>query len=98
MKKSNYSTIIDFGLNNLRLSIFNNDSKNIFSVSKEISEKKDYEEHSKSLDFLIRTAEKKISFHLENVVVLYDNPEFSSIDLSIKKDFDQLINFKDVYY
>ena len=52
MKKNNYSTVIDFGLNNLRLSIFNNDSKNIFSISKEIFEKKNYEEHSKSLDFL----------------------------------------------
>ena len=40
MKKNNYSTVIDFGLNNLRLSIFNDDSKNIFSISKEIFEKK----------------------------------------------------------
>ncbi len=98
MKKNNYSTVIDFGLNNLRLSIFNDDSKNIFSISKEIFEKKNYEEHSKSLDFLIRTAEKKISSHLQNLIVLYDNPEFNSIDLSIKKDFDQPINFKDMYY
>ena len=98
MKKNNYSTIIDFGSNNLRLSVFNDESKNIFSISKEIYEKKNYDEHSKSLDFLIRTAEKKISSHLENIVVLYDNPEFSSIDLSIKKDFDQPTSLKDTYY
>ena len=29
---------------------------------------------------------------------MYDNPEFSSIDLSIKKDFDQPTSLKDTYY
>ena len=29
-EKNNYSTIIDFGSNNLRLSVFNDESKNIF--------------------------------------------------------------------
>ena len=37
MNKNNYSTVIDFGSNNLRLSVFNKDSKNIFSISKEIT-------------------------------------------------------------
>ena len=70
MNKNNYSTVIDFGSNNLRLSVFNKDSKNIFSISKEISVKNDFEEQSKLLNFLIRSAEKKISSHLENLVVL----------------------------
>ena len=98
MNKNNYSTVIDFGSNNLRLSVFNKDSKNIFSISKEILVKNDFEEHSKLLNFLIRSAEKKISSHLENLVVLYDHPEFYSIDLSIKKDFDQPVHLKDIYY
>ena len=98
MKKNNFSTIIDFGLDSLRLSVFNKESKNIFSISKEISEKNDYFEHSKSLNLLIRSAEKKISSHLENIIVLYDHAEFFSIDISIKKEFDQPINLKDIYY
>ena len=98
MKNNNYSTVIDFGTDTLRLSVFNNDLKNIFSSSKEISVKKDFEEHSKSLNFLIREAEKKISSHLENIVVLYDNSEFYSIDLSIKKDFDHPVQIKEIYY
>jgi len=98
MKKNNYSTVIDFGSDNLRLGVFNNDSKNIFSISKEIFEKKDYNEHSQSLSNLIRNAEKKISSHLENIIVLYDHSEFYSIDLSIRKDFDQFVNLKDTYH
>ena len=98
MKKNNFSTIIDFGLDSLRLSVFNKESKNIFSISKEIFEKNDYFEHSKSLNLLIRSAEKKISSHLENIIVLYDHAEFFSIDISIKKEFDQPVNLKDVYY
>ena len=35
---------------------------------------------------------------MENLVVLYDHPEFYSIDLSIKKDFDQSVHLKDIYY
>ena len=64
MKNNKYSTVVDFGLDNLRLSVFNKDLKNIFSTSKEIIKKIDFEEHSKSLNFLIREAEK-ISSHLE---------------------------------
>tara|TARA_B100001123_G_scaffold371174_1_gene434167 strand:- start:946 stop:2124 length:1179 start_codon:yes stop_codon:yes gene_type:complete len=98
MKKNNYSTVIDFGCDVLRLCVFNNDSKNIFSISKEIFDKNDINEYSKSLDSLIRSAEKKISSHLDNIIVLYDHSEFHSIDLSIKKEFDQPINLKDTYY
>ena len=97
MKNNNYSTVVDFGLDNLRLSVFNKDLKNIFSTSKEIIKKIDFEEHSKSLNFLIREAEKKISSHLENVIVLYDHSEFYSIDLSIKKDFDHPVELKEIY-
>ena len=98
MKKNNYSSVIDFGSDSLRLGIFNSESKNILSISKQIIEKKDYEEHSKSLNSLIRSAEKKISLHLENIIVLYDHSEFYSIDLSIKREFDQPINLKSTYY
>ena len=97
MKKSKYSTVIDFGKSNLRLGVFNENSKNIFSISKDIIQKDDFTEHSKILNLLIRSAEKKVSTHLENIIVLYDHPKIFSIDLSIKKDFDQIVFVKDIY-
>tara|TARA_Y100000741_G_scaffold174860_1_gene132635 strand:- start:880 stop:2064 length:1185 start_codon:yes stop_codon:yes gene_type:complete len=97
MQKNNYSTIIDFGSSELRLGVFDNKLSKLFFRSKKISQKNDYEEYSKSINNLIREAEKKISSHLENITVLYDTYKINTIDLSIKKKIDQNISFKDVY-
>ena len=96
MKKNNYQTIIDFGSSELRLAVFNNKLSKLYFKSKFISQKKNYEEYSKSINFLIRDAEEKISSHLENITVLYDTSEICTIDLSIKKKLDQKTIFKDV--
>ena len=96
MKKHNHLTIIDFGSNKLRLGVFDNKLSNLFFKSKKIFQKNNYEEYSKSINFLIREAENKISTHLENTTVLYDTSEIFTIDLSIKKKLDQKIIFKEV--
>ena len=57
MKKNNYQTIIDFGSSELRLAVFNNKLSKLYFKSKFISQKKNYEEYSKSINFLIREAE-----------------------------------------
>ena len=97
MKKDNYSTIIDFGSRKLRLGVFDNKLSKLFFQSKTISQNTNYEEYLKSINFLIREAENKISSHLENISVLFDTSDISTIDLSIKKKLDQKIFFKDVY-
>ena len=96
MKKNNYPTVIDFGSSELRLGVFDRNLSKLFFESKSILRNDNYEDYSKSINILIREAEKKISTHLENITVLYDNSEICSIDLSIKKKLDQKIVFKDV--
>ena len=96
MKKNNYSTILDLGRSNLRLGVFDERFNHVYSTSKNIFDKENFHEYSKSIDFIIKGAEKKISDHLENIIVLYDSPEIFSIDLSIKKDFDQKVYFNDI--
>ncbi len=96
MQKNSYPTIIDFGSSELRLGVFDSKLSKLFFQSKSISEKNNYEEYSKSINFLIREAENKISSHLENITVLYDTSEIFSIDLSIKKKLDQKILFDEV--
>ena len=96
MKKNNYKTIFDFGSSELRLGVFDNKFSKLFFQSIDIAYKNNYEEYSKSINFLIREAEKKISTHLENITVLYDTSEIYTIDLSIKKKLDQTINFQNV--
>ena len=96
MQKDNYSTIIDFGSSELRLGVFDDKLSKLFFQSKDISKKDNFEEYIKSINFLIREAENKISAHLENITVLYDTSEIFTIDLSIKKKLDQKIIFKDI--
>ena len=89
---TNFETIIDFGSKNLRLGIFDLKSKNIYS-----SEQKIIDSSEKSLNILIKDAEKYLSKHIDNIVVLYDSPKFYSLDISIKKKFDYDISIKNVY-
>tara|TARA_Y100000590_G_scaffold133276_1_gene152375 strand:+ start:76 stop:1260 length:1185 start_codon:yes stop_codon:yes gene_type:complete len=96
MKKNNYSTVVDYGSSEIRLGVFDNKFSKLFFKSKSISQKNNYEEYSKSINFLIRDAEKQISTHLENITVLYDTSEICTIDLSIKKKLDQKVNFNEV--
>ena len=93
MQKDNYSTIIDFGSSELRLGVFDDKFSKLFFQSKDISQKNNYEEYLKSINFLIRDAENKISTHLENITVLYDTSEIFTIDLSIKKKIGSKNNF-----
>ena len=96
MQEDNYSTIIDFGSSELRLGVFDDKFSKLFFQSKDISQKNNYEEYLKSINFLIREAENKISTHLENITVLYDTSKIFTIDLSIKKKLDQKTIFKDI--
>ena len=70
MKKNNYSTVVDYGSSEIRLGVFDNKFSKLFFKSKSISQKNNYEEYSKSINFLIRDAEKQISTHLENITFL----------------------------
>ena len=86
---SEFDAIIDFGSDNLRIGVFDSQSKSIYNSKISIREALNNKEANNHLNKLIRDAERRLSFHLENVVVLYDSSKFYSIDLSIKKIFDQ---------
>ena len=89
---NDFDTIIDLGSKNLRLGVFDETSKKIY-YSEEII----IDGVENSLSKLIKDAEKNLSTHIENVVVLYDSPKFYSLDLSIKKVFDHNTSLKKVY-
>tara|TARA_A100001015_G_scaffold86744_1_gene96390 strand:- start:13 stop:1179 length:1167 start_codon:yes stop_codon:yes gene_type:complete len=82
------NSIIDFGSKNLRLGVFDQSSKIIYSSNIKITEVLKNDNLNESLNKLIRDAEKKLSTHLVDVNVLYDSPEYNFIDFSIKKSFD----------
>ncbi len=94
---NNFESIIDFGSNNLRLGVFDKDSKSIYYSEKKIINDLENQNIEKLLNTLIRDAEKNLSTHIDSVVVLYDSPEFYSLDISIKKVFDHPTSIKQVY-
>ncbi len=89
---TDFETIVDFGSKNLRLGVFDLESKNIYSSNQKIIDSSE-----KSLKNLIKNAEKYLSKHIDNVIVLYDSPKFYSLDISIKKAFDYDVLLKNVY-
>ena len=88
----NFEAVIDFGTKNLRLGVFDLESKNIYSSNLKITNSSE-----KSLNTLVKDAEKYLSQHIDDVIVLYDSPKFYTLDISIKKVFDYTISIKQVY-
>jgi len=95
MSKDKYSSVIDFGSSELRLGVFNENQSKLYFNSKKIFQKNNYDEYLEKIKLLIRDAESKISTHLENITVLYDSSDVFTIELSIKKKFEQKITLKD---
>ena len=89
---NNFEAVIDVGSKNLKLGIFNNYDKSIYSSKQKINDS-----FEKSLNILIRDAEKYLSSHIDDVVVLYDSPKYYSLEISIKKVFDINTSIKKIY-
>ncbi|MBD1145846.1 hypothetical protein IDH13_02990 [Pelagibacterales bacterium SAG-MED34] len=89
---NNFDAILDVGSKNLKLGVFNNENKNIYSAKKIINDT-----FEKSLNILVRDAEKYLSSHIDDVVVLYDSPKYYSLEISIKKVFDYSTSIKKIY-
>ena len=88
MNKNNFINIIDFGSSKIRLAVFNNEFDIQFSQSfpNKINDK--YSNTTQNLKEIIKIAEKKISSHIENVVLMLDSNNQISIDISIGKKFE----------
>ena len=91
MKINKFLTVVDYGSKKIRLSIFDKNHKKIYSTYENQISDQNVETKSYKINEIIRKAEKNISDHIEEMVVLYDDPKVTAIDLSIKKEFDQKI-------
>lgn len=89
---NNFNAVIDYGSQNLKLGIFNQDKKSVYFSKKKINISLE-----ESLNTLIRDAEINLSTHIDNIIVLYDSANYYSLDISIKKVFDQSTLIKPVY-
>ena len=97
MNKKNYFNIIDLGSSRVRLSVFDNELNNIFSESKNLDFNRDEIDNFNNIQNLIKKAEKKISSHLDNIILLVDSNKLLNIQLSIQKNTDINTNVGIIY-
>ena len=87
-------TFIDFGTYKTRLGVFNtsSSSKDYFIEKKTQSnvsiEDINLHDFDKKIKELIQTTEKKINYHIKDLNVMLDLSSFSSIDVSLKKNYE----------
>lgn len=91
---NNFEAILDYGSKNLRLGVFDKESKNVYFSKVEISNLLENNSLEFELNKLIRDAEKYLSTHLVDINILYDTYKYKFIELSIKRTFDQPTSIK----
>ena len=92
------NTIIDLGKSNIKLGIFDEKKKLIYSSSEETEVFSEASNTSKIVKNLIRNSERKISNHIDKITLLLDDPSFFSIDLSTKRNIDQIQTPSEIQY
>ena len=97
MIKSNYYSIIDFGLSKIRVAIFDSNLNVCFSES--ISNKSIHNSENTFINLkdLIKKAEKKISSHIEDIILILDIKKALVIDVSMHKKLDSNTDFFKAY-
>ena len=94
MNEKNLNVFIDFGSSRIRLGVYDNEtSKNIFiserdCISNFNLKKFDINNSNEIIRDLIKSSEKKIDKHINNINLMIDTPDMFSIDISIKRNFD----------
>ena len=97
MSKNNFFNIIDLGSSKIRLSVFNDKNEEIFSSSSLLNSTKDNQNYFEELKKTIKIAEKKISSHIEDIILLLDPSKIFTIDISLNKKTDKKMKVKQIY-
>ena len=96
MKSDTLFTIIDLGRSKVRLSVIDKNKKIYYSNFSYILSNNFINDYKFKIKNIIIEAEKKLSFHLENIILLLDPIHIKIISLSLKKILDQPQSLEDV--
>ena len=97
MSKDQFLNILDFGNSSIRFSIFDKKLDNYFSEIIDLKNEKYNLNDFRLISELIKKGEKKISSHIENVILMIDSSDLLTIDLSYYKILDVKDNIEKVY-
>ncbi len=97
MDKQNYINILDFGSSRIRFSVFNSDLKEVYTESESVKLENNFLNHMLKTRKIIKNAEKKITDHINDLVIALDLNELFSLDISLNKNVDGKSNIHKVY-
>ncbi len=97
MSKENYINIIDFGSSKIRFAVFDNKLNEKFIETNEVIINENYSNHFNLINQITKKAEKKISTHIQDVILALDTKDLFTIDISLKKDLEEKSNLNKIY-
>ena len=90
MKKGHNYNILDLGLSKLRFSIFDDKLTQQYSEIRSLFNQNLYLNSNEQITYLIKNAEKKISSHIQDIVLMFDaNHLISNV---LEENFDIVIS------
>ena len=97
MNKKKLFNIIDFGFSKVRFATFDINLNEMFSESKKVYASNDFQNHFEAVNNIIKNAEKKFSYHIEDIILSLDSLELFVIDISLTKNLDRSLKINKLY-
>ncbi len=97
MNKENFFNLLDFGSSKIRFSVFDKNKSEKYSQNITVLTDEKFSKHFIELNNIIKKAEKKISFHIEDLILFFDSADLFTIDISFNKNLDIKKDVKKVY-
>ncbi len=97
MSDKDYFNLIDFGSSKIRFSVYDNHFYEMYADSKSILFEEEYKNHFNFIVDTVKEAEKKLSYHIKDIILLLDSSNIFTIDVSLRKRLDNKSKINKVY-
>ena len=75
MNENENINVIDFGSSKIRFTAFDKNLKEIFSKTQNVLLNDNYLKHFEEINNIVKNAEKKISSHIQDIILSLDKPK-----------------------
>tara|TARA_B100001939_G_scaffold45065_1_gene34729 strand:+ start:260 stop:1423 length:1164 start_codon:yes stop_codon:yes gene_type:complete len=93
----NFFNIIDYGSSKIRFACFDNNQNITFSNSIEVYTNNNFQNQFEAVNEIIKKAEKKFSYHVEDIILILDSVEIFIIDISLTKNIGRSSKINKLY-
>ena len=92
-----FFNIIDYGSSKIRFACFDNNQNITFSNSIEVYTNNNFQNQFEAVNEIIKKAEKKFSYHVEDIILILDSVEIFIIDISLTKNIGRSSKINKLY-